>query len=67
MRLKPGTLIELSKRTDIDTVRLSAYAATRLRPSRKRAIHLENTTGIPAPLWMFGTSKDIKQAIISLS
>jgi hypothetical protein len=66
MRLKKGTLQILSTKSDIDTSKLSAYAATRLRPSRKRALHLEGTTGIPAALWLLGSSEEIKQAIVEV-
>ena len=64
MRLKNGTLQSLSVKSDIDTSKLCAYAATRLRPSRKRALHLEGTTGISAALWLLGSSEEIKQAIV---
>jgi hypothetical protein len=65
MQLKRGTLVNLAKRSSIDTNQLCAYAAARLRPSRKRAIHLEATTGIPAALWLLGSSDEIKAAIVA--
>ncbi len=64
MSLRRGTLVKLSQKSRIETNQLCAYAATRLRPSRKRALHLEATTGIPAALWLLGSSKQIKRAIV---
>jgi hypothetical protein len=63
MRIPKGKLKELSENSGIRANKLCSYASTSLRPSRKRALHLEATTGIPAALWLLGTSTELKQAI----
>ena len=64
MRLPRGKLKIMAEKSQLSTQKMCDYAATRLRPSRKRAIHLETVTGIPASLWLLGTSDEIKHAII---
>ena len=65
MRLPHGKLKALSEKSGIERTKLSAYANTHLRPGRKRALHLEKILGVGALLWLYGTSQEIKEALIS--
>ena len=67
MRLPKGKLKLVANKTQLSTQKVCDYAATRQRPSRKRAIHLEKETGIPASLWLLGTSDQIKLAIMNVA
>lgn len=64
MRIPKGKLKKVAEKAEVPSTTMCDYAATRLRPSRKRSIHLEKTTGIPAALWLLGSSQEIKQAIV---
>lgn len=68
MKLPKGTLQKLSSITGISTPRLCDYAATRLRPGRKRALVLESKCkeagiDIPAIMWLYGASDEIKERL----
>ncbi len=70
MRLPYGLLKELEKETGIKKKILSDHVATRKRPSRKRALFLEAACfqinrKVPAATWMFGSSDEIKNALIN--
>jgi hypothetical protein len=65
MRLKKGTLTPISKKTGITLQVLSNYACASKRPTRKRALFLEEaclSLGIdcPAAVWLLGSEKEIK-------
>ena len=64
MRLPKGKLKELSEKTNIRSTKISAYVCTHNRPGRKRAKYLEKILGVDAVLWLYGTSDQIKKAII---
>ncbi len=70
MRLPYGLLKELEKETGIKKNNLTNLVATRKRPSRKRALFLEEACfrihrKVPAATWMFGSSDEIKNALIN--
>lgn len=65
MRLPKGSLTGLTSKTGISNTRLCDYISTRTRPGRKRALELEEAgrelgVDIPATLWLYGTSEEIK-------
>ena len=68
MRLPNGTLTSLARETGIDKTSLCDLAATRKRPGRGRAKALERAARkigrrVPAVLWLYGTSSEIKAAL----
>lgn len=63
-KLPNNILSRLSEKTGISVTKLSDYAATRTRPSRKRFPKLEKASGVDAVVWLFGTSDEIKSALI---
>lgn len=70
MKLSNGILKRLSIETGIDARHLSGYACTSRRPGRKRARYLEEITNklgfkVSAELWVFGTSEEIKKALMA--
>jgi hypothetical protein len=68
MRLKKGTLSDLSKETGFAAKYISDLVSTRIRPGRDRALKLEQAAkkigmDIPAMLWLYGSCEEIKQAL----
>lgn len=66
MRLKHKLLCKLSALTGFSKTDLCDLAAVRKRPSFKRAMKLENSTGIHHDLWQGGTSEEIKRELNKL-
>lgn len=60
MRLKYKLLCKLNELTGQSKTDLCDLAATRKRPSFKRAMKLEKLTGVHHDLWLGGTSDEIK-------
>ncbi|MCP3923369.1 MAG: hypothetical protein GY714_12365 [Desulfobacterales bacterium] len=70
MRLPNGTLVKIHKITGISTPNLSEYISNKRFPSRNRAIVLGNACAklgfnVPKETWMFGTTEEIKSALIT--
>ncbi len=68
MRLPYGVLKSLAKETGFTVRYLSDLAAIRKRPGRKRAPLLEDACkklglNVPAMLWLYGTTEEIKRAL----
>lgn len=68
MKFPKETLKQLSGITGILVPRLYDYAATRVRPGRKRALYLETVCqeigiDIPAMTWLYGDSEEIKKRL----
>jgi hypothetical protein len=68
MRLRNGILTKLSNETGFTTKYLSALVSTKIRPGRARALYLETAAinigrAIPAMLWLYGSSDEIKNAL----
>lgn len=63
-RLPSGSLTLLSELTGLHPRYLSDLAATQKRVGPKRALFLEEKTGIPATVWLWGTSAEIKSRIV---
>lgn len=63
MRLKDNTLKPIHELTKIPLSKLSDYAATRCRPSRKTSLVLEQASGINKMIWLFGTEEEIKSKL----
>lgn len=66
MRLKHRLLNKLSELTGFSKTDLCDLAATRKRPSYKRAMFLEETIGVHHDLWQGGTSEEIKMELNKL-
>ena len=69
MRLPKGLLKKLEYETGIANTKFCDYAATRIRPGRKRALILETACrnlgiDVPAMIWLYGSSREIKQRIL---
>lgn len=69
-RLPRGTLIPLIEKTGLPKQYLSDIVATRRRPGRKRAKFLEHAAreiglDIPAAVWLFGSTADIRSALLN--
>ena len=67
-RLPSGVLKKLSAATGLKVNYLCDLAADRKRPGRKRALELESAckeigTDVPAILWLYGKSSEIKAAL----
>jgi transcriptional regulator with XRE-family HTH domain len=68
MRLPHGFLKKITEITGFSKSYLSDLAAGRKRPGRKRSLLLEEactamSLNVPAELWLFGTSFEIKSAL----
>lgn len=66
-RLPSGVLTKVQEKTGISIQKLSDYAATRERPGRERSLLLEQATGIPASVWLFSSSAEIKAALAEMN
>lgn len=69
MRLPKGLLKKLEDETGIANTKFCDYAATRIRPGRKRALVLETACrnlgiDVPAIVWLYGSSDEIKSRIL---
>ncbi len=69
MRLPKGALTLLASKTGLRASYLSDLVCAIRRPSRKRAVFLENVCrdiyiDIDAMMWLYGSSKNIKAAIL---
>lgn len=69
-RLPWGTLTRLSKQAEIPAKYLSEIVSTEKRPSRKRALLLEQASSvigntIPAAIWLLGSKDEIREALLN--
>ncbi|MDM8523273.1 hypothetical protein QUF80_07870 [Desulfococcaceae bacterium HSG8] len=70
MKLPWGTLTPLVEKSGLPPQYLSDLVATRKRPGRKRAKFLEEATKeigreVPVLLWLYGSSVEIKSALMN--
>ena len=68
-RLPNGSLSPLSQKTGFPISYLSDLVSTRKRPSRKRALLLEQASSvignpIPAATWLLGSTSEIRALIL---
>ena len=64
-KLPNNTLTEMSKKTGFPVQYLSDLVNTTKRPGRARAKLLEEKTGVPAIMWLYGTAKEIKHEVLA--
>lgn len=69
-RLPNGSLSPLSQKTGFPISYLSDLVSTRKRPSRKRALSLEQASSaigktIPAATWLLGSKDEIREALLN--
>lgn len=66
MRLKHKLLKKMNEITGYNVSYLCDLIATRKRPGSKRALELENLTGVHHDLWLYHPSEDIKRELNNL-
>lgn len=54
--------IEIAKLTGVSKVHLNAILSGRGNPSAKLAMRLQDATGIPREVWIFGTPEERRAA-----
>lgn len=54
--------IEIAKQTGVTKVHINAILSGRGNPSAKLAMRLQDATGIPREVWIFGTPEERRAA-----
>lgn len=63
MRVRYGLLKKMNEITGHKRPYLCDLIATRKRPGSRRALELENLTGVHHDLWLYHPSEDIKKEL----